>query len=437
MDQIVFTDIDINLTIVLTGMLLSFYGLLQVTLDAAVTRKTKMIGYALYSCLMLYDISFFIERLYTGHKGTVYRLIVAAANYGEFLFVVILLYAVSALIRKNISGGKDDTARVKILNVCVAVQIVLLTINLPFGFIYTVDENSRFQRGPAYILSYITLAVMVIVCFSYRFSNRHELDRKKLAAFDISLLLILIMTPVYLIVPEIHINLLGAVLIVTCLYVMLLEDQRGKYEAKLEENFKIKQRLISGQLEPHFLNNTLIMIRNLCEPGSDSYRAISNLAEFVGGSLKALKSDAPIPVEEELLLVERYLDIQNQRFGDSIEVLWDIQDEDFCLPAFSIQLAVENAIKHGIRQKPDGRGNIDISTYETDDAHIARIENDGVGFDPETVDSGTGLSSLRSRVELLSRGSVDISSAPDSNTVVTIKIPKQQRGSRIEDTDRR
>lgn len=180
----------------------------------------------------------------------------------------------------------------------------------------------------------------------------------------------------------------------------------------------IDTRLTAAYISPHFMSNALIAIRSLCQPYSDAYRAMTELSEFMRSSLDVLNETGPIPIEDELDTVEKYLDIQNIRFEDKITVDWDITDSDFKVPAFSVQLAVENAVIHGINKE----GSILIGTYKTENGHKVIIKDDGKGFDPSTPE-GIGIKTLKSRVDAMCSGSVDIKSGP--GTTVTIYIPEE------------
>ena len=74
-----------------------------------------------------------------------------------------------------------------------------------------------------------------------------------------------------------------------------------------------------------------------------------------------------------------YLQLECMRFED-LEVIYDIQTNDFLLPALSLQPLVENAVKHDIRSRNEG-GTITISTCERDDCHEVIVRDDGMGFD--------------------------------------------------------
>jgi sensor histidine kinase YesM len=420
----------VNMIIAFAGFLLSFYGVLQIIIVARFEPEARRVAIWVFVCLSMLCLASAVAMVFRGKPGNGVHSIMVVANYGEFVLTAMLIDAIARVIRAYIDRTEQSERVFRLIRTTMVFQVILITVNLFTGDIYAVGSNNVGFRNDLYVLAYVLPTLMIALCFVFRVTRKRELTRNQIIVFDLCFMLLILAEFLQLKVHGFNLTLLTAIVCTTLFYILLLEEQRRRYEEQIRQTTLINERLISGQLEPHFINNTLVMIRTLCEPGSDAYRAISNLSEFVGGSLKALKSTEPIPVEYELMIVERYLDIQNQRFENSIEVLWDIEDEDFNIPAFSIQLAVENAIKHGIRMRPDGRGTLDIRTYETLTSHVARIENDGVGFDPATVRDGTGLSSLRLRVEQLCGGSVDIDSAPDSNTVVTIRIPKNRKDKR-------
>ena len=72
------------------------------------------------------------------------------------------------------------------------------------------------------------------------------------------------------------------------------------------------------------------------------------------------------------------------RFGDRVNVIYDIRAQDFYVPPLSIQPIVENAVKHGITKKAEG-GTLTLRAYETDRAYVVEIIDDGIGFDISDV----------------------------------------------------
>ncbi|MBO5555375.1 MAG: hypothetical protein J5941_07585 [Solobacterium sp.] len=137
-----------------------------------------------------------------------------------------------------------------------------------------------------------------------------------------------------------------------------------------------------------------------------------------------------MPFERELEHIHHYLYLEKLRFEEELNVVYDIRDTDFTVPALSVQLAVENAVKHGIGRKPGG-GTITIASTSDDTDHIVTVSDDGVGFDttllntPSSGKTHIGIQNMIYRIETISSGKVHIKSAPNEGTSVTIRIPKQ------------
>ena len=100
------------------------------------------------------------------------------------------------------------------------------------------------------------------------------------------------------------------------------------------------------------------------------------------------------------------------------------------MPPLSIQIFVENAMKHGVFQKPEG-GTICVRSYMTQSDVYIEVEDDGVGFDPSTLQSGDGhrgigIKNAIYRIENTVGGKCDIISAPGQGTTVIVKLPKNK-----------
>lgn len=119
-----------------------------------------------------------------------------------------------------------------------------------------------------------------------------------------------------------------------------------------------------------------------------------------------------------------YLRIEQIRFRDRLHVVWDLEEEDFSVPPLTIQPLVENAVRHGVCQKPEG-GTVTISSRRTQGAILVEITDDGVGFDLSAVEQsgGIGIRNLRLRLKEQLGAVLDIQSAPGKGTVQTVTIP--------------
>ena len=136
-----------------------------------------------------------------------------------------------------------------------------------------------------------------------------------------------------------------------------------------------------------------------------------------------------MPFATEMKHVRTYVDLEKLRFKERLNVRYDIRDTSFNIPALTLQMLVENAIKHGITVKEDG-GTVKISTRSTGHGHVITVSDDGVGFDvtkPIVDDdrSHVGLANVRQRLEEMSDGTMEIRSEIGHGTVVKVTIPKE------------
>ena len=116
------------------------------------------------------------------------------------------------------------------------------------------------------------------------------------------------------------------------------------------------------------------------------------------------------------------------RFGDRLNVIFDIGTTDFDVPTLSVQPIVENAIKHGIMKKVEG-GMLIVKTYETDDNYVVEVSDDGVGFNIEDVNFNEnehlGLNNVKYRIKSCG-GDMTINSEPWKGTNVVITFRKKR-----------
>ena len=180
------------------------------------------------------------------------------------------------------------------------------------------------------------------------------------------------------------------------------------------------------QLNPHFLFNALNSIASLVH--SDAAKAdtaIAALSSFLRASL-AVNRGEETTLEHELELLDAYLEIESSRF-EWLTVDLDVPDalRSAGVPAFVLQLLVENAIRHGLA--PSGvPGCVNISAQRDADRLTLCVSDDGVGFNAHPSDSlGIGLKNVRERLDQLhgSSGVLTLENAIPHGTVATIQIP--------------
>lgn len=153
------------------------------------------------------------------------------------------------------------------------------------------------------------------------------------------------------------------------------------------------------QLHPHFLFNTMHAIASLVrEDPAAAEDMLAELAELLRTILERPTAHET-PLREELAFIDRYIAIQQVRFGERLEVRRAIDPAvlDASVPALILQPLVENAIEHGIARRRQG-GSLELSAERRDDTLVLRVADDGPGLTVEQPARGVGLENTRSRL---------------------------------------
>lgn len=212
---------------------------------------------------------------------------------------------------------------------------------------------------------------------------------------------------------------------------ILVDHQASLRVKKLEEELE-EQRIsiMLSQIHPHFLYNVLGTIRSLCRKDPErAWAALGDFSRYMQGNINSLKNKRLIYFDSELRHIETYLKLEKLRLEERLSILYDVQARDFQLPPLTIQPLVENAVKHGIFDKPGG-GTITLRSRQEGDSIIISVEDNGVGFDPEAPvprseeHMHVGLVNVRSRLENMVDGQMTIQSMPGKGTTVTVCINK-------------
>ena len=203
---------------------------------------------------------------------------------------------------------------------------------------------------------------------------------------------------------------------------------------------KSEMKALQSQINPHFLYNTLDQINWMAQFGMNDQ--IASLVQSLAGYYKLTLSNGQdiIPIEQELKLVAYYVDIQNVRFEQKIELTVEVDKEIQAglIPKLTLQPIVENAILHGILRSDNREGSITIACERQEERIVLSVIDDGVGMDessltqlragargPNPSGSGYGLRNVQERIKLYYGESYGLHflSSPGDGTIVEIHIP--------------
>ncbi|OYU45158.1 MAG: sensor histidine kinase [Burkholderiales bacterium PBB4] len=158
--------------------------------------------------------------------------------------------------------------------------------------------------------------------------------------------------------------------------------------------------LLTAQIEPHFLLNTLANVQTLVETGSpQAVPVFRSLIAYLRGAMQQLQQESASLADEERL-VRSYLDIMAMRMPDRLRFSIDIDPElkDLRFPPMALLTLVENAVRHGIDPSTEG-GEIAIGARSVGIVGVLIwVSDTGVGMS-ETASSGVGLTNLQERLK--------------------------------------
>lgn len=406
-----------------------FIVLLLVALFAGGERRKIDKYFALviagYLIVLMLMFSLYMFRLY-GNKDKV---------VSKYLYAMIL----GALIASNYFVCEycahyfrpNDLRLKKIVRRGIFPVTLVVSIAGLFGIIfdqlYVIEKNVISLKPPfiAYYVLYFALAAFSLgVCF-------YKTKRTKMETF--AFILLTVGMPLALLFEYLYIDnaILAACLVSFFLiHFLLYYTQKGKQVVEQQKLLQDQQNnLMISQIQPHFIYNCLSSISYLCEvDGKRASEAINDFSKYLRMNFSTINIMKLVPFEKELEYIDAYLKLEKLRFGDKVNIKYELECRDFLIPCLSIQPLVENAVKHGITKKIKG-GTITLKTYELGGNIIVIIKDDGVGYDinkkHEDERVHVGIVNTRNRIEKMCNGTFIIKSKENEGTTITISLPKQ------------
>ena len=240
-------------------------------------------------------------------------------------------------------------------------------------------------------------------------------------------------------------------------YVILLMIGLGRYEylrsqarqqqaERIErEAERLRSQLTEARLEslrmqinPHFFHNTLHTISTMAGRDPEGIRrATARLSDLMRHVLST-SDQQELPLEEELDVLQSYLDIQKLRLDDRLDVTFEIESgtRGALVPTLLLQPLAENAVKHGF-EGADGTGHLVIRARRERDTLILEVADDGPGLSstapvengdpssPSEGEKGLGLQNIAERLDGLygDAASLDFEPSADGGLRVVVRIP--------------
>ncbi len=350
---------------------------------------------------------------------------------GQLLYYFVLAPAMYCFIQYICIYLSDKVVVSKIYSRIVAVLCILHgagAVLTPFtGLYYVITENNEYMRGDFIFLASILPGTMYLLILIMAVRYRKALQVRVVIALTSYGILPLIGQLIQNIFRGAGTLIPAITLAILFIFISIQMDIEVENEKQKRELAEAKSAIMLSQIQPHFLYNVLSIIRRLCDEDPQSARkCIEDFSIFLRANMDSLTQNLPQPFEKELEHTRSYLELEKQRFGDMLNVVYDVRTVDFCLPALVLQPIAENAVRHGIRKNEEG-GTVRIRTMEKEENYLIIVEDDGPGFYHGPKRDNTphiGIENVRMRLAAFCRGNLVIESKEGAGTKVTIEIPK-------------
>lgn len=414
---------NLNTTALLIPLLFLLVGLATtVVIDPYISRKhRRVMGVIIVLSFILIAQNIGEDYLAAGELRWFWRTTLAICGYTlRPVFLILFLYIIQPEKKHLLAWG---------------LAIVNWGIYMTAYFshlCFWIGSGNRFFRGP---LTFTCLYVSVILLGDLLVQSiRNNQTGGKQETLIPIFIVVMILASVYL-DGRVYNNrqpvtfLTIAIVASSVFYYIWLHLQ---FVREHEDDLKAQQRMqiMLGQIQPHFLYNTLGAIKSTYYDDPELARgAIDQFTDFLRHNMDSLTDDQPISFEKELEHVRCYLELLQLRFGDSLHVEYDLECTDFRIPTLTLQPLVENSVSYGVRKNPKGNGLVIIRTRELPESYEVSVIDNGPGFVPDNVPgdserSHIGIQNVRSRLHSAIGAELTIRSEPGKGTAAVMILPK-------------
>lgn len=355
--------------------------------------------------------------------------LLAVKTHGSQLCLMLAIYFMGIMICDALKDKNNKIAKA-IMGVSGIVNILIMVLSI-VGKVLLYDTLYYWK-----LLQYIVSAALMILCvLEIKREKRYRIDLLAYIGINIAVILDMAGAGEGMFYSGIWFKTVFLLVLVVFLFYgakqVVMDHQASIKNKKLKEELeKSRISVMLSQIQPHFLYNSLTSVMDLCDRNPKQAKAaVADFADYLRGNLSALKTENLISFGAELEHIKKYLRLEKLRFQNELEIKYDIQTQDFMLPALSVQPLVENAVKHGVGRKIGG-GTVTIHTSEADEFYLIRISDDGVGFsEGEYADqegSHVGIENTKKRLEMMQHARLEIESKKGEGTRASILIPKRR-----------
>ena len=354
--------IELNIGLLVFAILVTFFILL-----GCVGYKSRNLSYmrnfvwivCMNLVMLIGECGLWIMKL--GFKNVWLTKLFGFFSYGGgTIMALFYLFCILSFVEER--GAPDVSYRsAYLMRIVCGCYLVLVFLSMFNGMLFQVDAHGNLTDGPYYWIAWLIdpmiLLIEILVVVHYR-KNLSRFGTIVMLNFGLVSLLTTGLQSIWYPVPE----LLACTLALLLMFMLFYWEMAKNLVENERELMQSQMSLAISQIQPHFLYNTLSTIAELCRKDSAMAEEVTyRFALYLRGNLEHMGDSFPVEFSKELKHVQTYLWIEKIRFQDELQVVYDIQTEDFIIPALTVQPLVENAVKHGMT----GRENVCTITIRT------------------------------------------------------------------------
>ncbi len=389
--------------------------LLGLIIIMLVNRRIKIDGvqyvWAIASLVFIITVCEYVEYWCDTYNKPIWiRYVKSAITYSlNPLLILLELYLIAPIKHKFL------LVIPYIINVALAVSDLFGT-----NFIYAYTEDHNFISGKLKVVPAIVVCFYILLLTFYsNYFIKNDERSKAIIVFFMSFSTII---TVYLEYENIIVNHTTDIAAMEMLiyYFYLAAIHHSKVQQKLHASELALERqnneLLMAQIQPHFINNSLLAIQARCMDYPEIYDSIRNFSRYLRSNFDNIGNTHSITFEQELKNIKAYLALEKMNFGDRLTVEYDIDNEDFMLPALSVEPLVENAVRHGVAARENG-GVVQIIQRDEESGIIIEVRDIGQGklnlTEKQEKRRGIGVANVRARLAVNNKGVLEL--IPEDN----------------------
>ena len=388
-----------------------------------------------YILLLVYNLCDVMDIALGGMPTLLSYIVIRVGVFGYYatggLQTIFFLQIIKDHIARKLSLKKLEN--IITLVQCAHIPLFILLVLTPFmGILYKINAQNGYVRSWGYSIwqnvTLLTLSFIGIVIIM----QWHRIDDffKKVIAATVICTIIGLIGDFYIQLSMSNIMVTVAAIILFVIYeknktriIIKNIKELSKTKMQLAKSYlsleQVKNHTLMAQIQPHFINNSLMALRSRCAKYPDIYESITDFSLYLRSHFEALGDTKTISFEQEMMNIEAYLALEQQNYKEHLKVEYEIEYDDFSIPALLVQPLVENAVRHDIGTYEKG-GTVRINTYRKDKNVIIEVIDDGSGKNNITPQQkkrkGIGIENVQARVNSMVNGTLEIITRENGTT---------------------